>query len=314
METNLKQIANETEEFIIKLRKMHRNTGRCMKIIVPKEEFLSLHDEIKNNGNAIALVCYDIELATFVRFHYDRDYYELLKDDLDNLIDLIIRYIEPFTDIIKTTIANNNYRQLLSKSFKHKIFDNEILDNKNTFDYYLGNFFRENGLLDLLYYSLPEELMKEQFTTLLYRKLSAFELAVAYFANCLDSEGANEISLKVFEGNEKTDSIFVELGSRKTSEVFEFLKSIIKIPCEYPLGVTGAFIHLIDNYTHENLRDTIFNLRYEKGFDGLEKIDFDILYQCLEDAEKVKHRMGNISNFNPREKSLRSYIKDYYAK
>ena len=86
---------------------------------------------------------------------------------------------------------------------------NNLLQSQNSLNYAnidfpfinhnLGYLLCKNGLLDELYYSFAPGEISEQFTTTLYKRLSSFELAVAYYANCkyYERDDENEIFEKL---------------------------------------------------------------------------------------------------------------------
>lgn len=302
-------IFEETNQLDEKLSKMYEIYARNKKIIVPQYEFLEFHDEIIDKENAIALTNYDIILARNIEKNFNKKYYDVLKNDLNNLIDLVLKYIEPIVNSINTAISNYDFRELRYRSYENKLFDSDVLNNKYDFDNYFGTLLRKNGLLDELYYLLPEELRKEELTTLLYKKLSIHGLAISYYVNNL-----YENNDEIFYGNNKTDQIFVELKNRSTEEIIIFLKDIIKIPCSYVMGVVSAFIYLSNKYPHDYLTDSIYNLPLQSDFKNIDKEDIDILYGCLKTAEKVKLQIENDGKFDTYNKSLKYYVSNYERK
>jgi hypothetical protein len=312
MEKNFKNIVEETDVLLDEFFSLYKRYSNYQNIIVPKETFLEFHNKIIEKGNAILLVMYDIVLKRNIDHEFDEDYYNLLNNDLSTLIDFIIKYMDPFINVMNDVITNNNYMKLCYKSYKKKTFDNEVLDNLNTFQNNLGYLLCKNGLLDELYYLFAPGEISEQFTTSLYKRLSSFELAVAYYANCkyYERDDENGLSLCTFEGNEKTDRIFVELGNRTTEELFDYIYSLIKLPCNGAIGIIGAFVHLSKRLDHEKLTTFIYGLRYHEDFKNIDEIELDILYSCLEDAEGVAKNITSIEDFANKGESLKKKISD----
>ena len=300
-EEELKQIDEQTRELNSKLMKMYNRYSWKNEFKAPKQEILSLHDEIVEKRIALSLICFDRVLAYNVRFNYDEEYYEILKQDLNNIMEIIVEYINPIVDDAYKNILKHDWFELCYGKYKYNIFGNKFLSN--CFDDILGTLLRKNGCLESLYYRLPKELMNEELTSKLYKLLSAHELAFAYYANELYEKQY------FFWGNEMTDQIFIELANRSSEEIFTFIKDIMKIPCTPCIGIIGGFIHLRKKYTHEELINFINNLKLP-GEDKV--IDLMMIHECcslLEIAEEIIPSLGDISSFEPKKKSLKTYIK-----
>ena len=297
----------QTVNFNHRLTEMYNIYSVRKEITVSKQEFLFLHDEILNSRNALSLLSFDIVLANNVFCKYDEEYFLVLKNDLNILMQLIIKYIKPIISDAYESILKYESVELSCREDNYILFDSRFLNNN--FDDILGQLFRKNGILDELYYSLPEELIDEELTIKLYRLLSSHGLAFAYYANNL-YEGSDSC----FYGNNKTDQIFTELASRSSEDIFEFIKDIMKMPCQSYVGVVGGFIHLRKRYSHEYLTSFINHLKMpgEKNY-----IDPDwiyIYYGFLVDAEKIMQEIGDINNFDSSKNELEMYIREYENK
>ena len=307
-EDNLEKIVQQTKDLIYRLTEMYRPFDYNKKIIVPKEDFIKFHDEIMKKGNAIALINLDIVLSCNINDRFDKDYYEILRKDLENLIDLIKDFIKPFTDSITRTIGEFDVRTLRIRSYSNKLFDNDALNDKYDFDLCLGALLRKNGLLDELYYSLPEELINEELTVSLYKRLSSDEVGIAYYTNFMYEGGNN----KTFYGNSKTDQIFFELNNRKTEEIENYIKYLIKLPCNYVMGIIAGFINLRDSYHHDVLTSKIYNMGLSDGFSSLDDDELSSIYNCLVIAENIKPKIKEDKENGVRDISLDWYVRDYY--
>ena len=279
------KIISERNELTSELQSIHLPYSWDKKIIVPKKELLKIHNKILIKKNAIALVYFDIILSNNIKNNFDKDYFDLLKSDLDILMDLIIYYITPIVNSFSETLLKNDSKELLIKSFKRKAFDSKLLNDRFCFDYYFGTLLTKNGNLEELYYSLPDNLKSEELSASLYKKMSVQGLSIAYYANYLYE--CDDIG-KTFYGNKNIDLISLELGNRSDEEIFTFLESIIKAPCLYTIGAVMCFDYLINKFSHDFLTKYIYNLRFKKGFNNLEEDDLNIIYKCLLEAENRK--------------------------
>lgn len=304
----IKEKLEKTYKLENELYNLYNEQSWCKMIKASKVEFLAFHDKIIEEEDAIVLIYYDIVLASNLKNTFDKDYYNLLKQDLNILIDFVLRYIKSILELISNTITINNSLEFFRK--RYNMFDDAILNDNHYFNELFGDLFRQNGILDELYFKLPNELRDEELAVLLYKKLTPRELAIVYYINNLDY-GID----RSFEGNFKTDQIFLELYNRKSEDIINFLTDIVKIPCSYVIGAIGALINLSYRYSHQELTVLIQNIGFSDDFDnklldGLGIIDN--LYNCLLLAEDIKLKIGDIKDFDVYDKSLYYYYRDYY--